>query len=134
MDKNYYEILGLTKTATKQQIKDAYKKAALMYHPDKNQGSVEAEEKFKLVNEAYQVLSDYNKKYVFDQKLYASTLTLAQADKNYSIKYQTSYNYAPHFGDEGRIPKPQHNKEWSGALFFVTLILVVLVALVLYFL
>lgn len=133
MEKNYYEILGLTKTATKQQIKEAYKKAALQYHPDKNQGSKTAEEKFKLVNEAYQILSNAQKKYIFDQKLYAQTLVLKEEDKYYSLRNQTAYNYAPHFGDEGKIPKTQHNKEWSGFLFLFCLLVVIATGVALYF-
>lgn len=133
MEKNYYEILGLAKTATKQQIKDAYKKAALLYHPDKNQGSKTAEEKFKLVNEAYQVLSNAQKKYIFDQKLYTQTLVLKEEDKYYSMRYQTAYNYEPYFGDEGQIPKTKHNKEWSGFLFLLCLLFVIVTGLALYF-
>ena len=54
--KDYYEVLGLEKGASEDEIKKAFRKLALKYHPDKNQGNKEAEEKFKEINEAYQVL------------------------------------------------------------------------------
>ncbi|MEW6127048.1 MAG: molecular chaperone DnaJ [Acidobacteriota bacterium] len=55
--RDYYEVLGVTRSATDQELKQAYRKLAVQYHPDKNQGNKEAEEKFKEINEAYQVLS-----------------------------------------------------------------------------
>lgn len=68
MAKNdYYETLGLQKGASDDEIKKAFRKKALKYHPDRNQGDKEAEEKFKEVNEAYQVLSDPQKKAQYDQ-------------------------------------------------------------------
>jgi len=66
-NKDYYQALGLKKGATPEEIKKAYRKHALKYHPDKNQGNKEAEEKFKEINEAYAVLSDPKKKEQFDQ-------------------------------------------------------------------
>jgi chaperone protein DnaJ len=65
--KDYYEILGLTKGASDEDIKKAFRKLAIQYHPDKNKGNKEAEEKFKEINEAYQVLSDPEKKAQYDQ-------------------------------------------------------------------
>lgn len=65
--KDYYEILGLQKGASDDEIKKAFRKMALKYHPDRNQGSKESEEKFKEINEAYQVLSDPEKKAQYDQ-------------------------------------------------------------------
>ena len=55
--RDYYEILGVTRTATEVELKQAYRKLAIQYHPDKNPNNHEAEEKFKEINEAYQVLS-----------------------------------------------------------------------------
>jgi len=65
--KDYYQVLGLKKGASPEEIKRAYRKLAVKYHPDKNQGNKEAEEKFKEINEAYAVLSDPQKKDQYDQ-------------------------------------------------------------------
>lgn len=66
MSKDYYEILGVTREATINDIKATYKKLAFEYHPDRNPDNTEAEEKFKEINEAYQVLSDDNKRAQYD--------------------------------------------------------------------
>ena len=63
---NYYELLGVSSAASPDDIRKAYKKCALIYHPDKNAGDVQAEEKFKQINEAYQVLSDPEKRSRYD--------------------------------------------------------------------
>ena len=67
MELDYYEVLEVQKSANGAEIKKAYRKLALKYHPDRNQGQKEAEEKFKLVNEAYQVLSDPQKRETYDR-------------------------------------------------------------------
>jgi curved DNA-binding protein len=64
---DYYELLGVSKTATDEEMKKAYRKLAKKYHPDKNPGNKEAEEKFKLISEAYAVLSNPEKKKQYDQ-------------------------------------------------------------------
>lgn len=66
-NRDYYEVLGLEKGASDDEIKKAFRKLAIKYHPDKNQGDAEAEGKFKEINEAYQVLSDPQKKAQYDQ-------------------------------------------------------------------
>ena len=65
--RDYYEVLGVTKDSTPEQIKKAYRKLALKYHPDRNPGNKEAEEKFKEAAEAYDVLSNPEKKQLYDQ-------------------------------------------------------------------
>lgn len=65
--RDYYEVLGVDKNATADDIKRAYRKLAVKYHPDKNPGNKEAEEKFKEAAEAYSVLSDSDKKMKYDQ-------------------------------------------------------------------
>lgn len=63
---DYYKILGVEKTASADDIKKAYRKLAFKYHPDRNQGDTDAEEKFKQVNEAYDVLGDEQKRKNYD--------------------------------------------------------------------
>ncbi len=64
--KDYYEILGIPKDATEEEIKRAYRKLALKYHPDRNPGDKESEERFKEISEAYKVLSDPEKRHIYD--------------------------------------------------------------------
>jgi len=63
---DYYETLGISRNATPEEIKTAYRRLALKYHPDKNPGNQAAEERFKLLSEAYQVLSDTEKRQLYD--------------------------------------------------------------------
>ncbi len=65
--RDYYEVLGLQKGASEDEIKKAFRRLAMKHHPDKNQGDKAAEEKFKELNEAYEVLSDPKKKSAYDQ-------------------------------------------------------------------
>lgn len=65
--RDYYEVLEVSKSATAEEIKKAYRKKAIQYHPDKNPGDKEAEEKFKEAAEAYEVLSDTEKRSRYDQ-------------------------------------------------------------------
>jgi molecular chaperone DnaJ len=65
--RDYYEVLGLTKTADANEIKKSYRKLAMKYHPDKNKGDKEAEVKFKEASEAYEVLSDADKRSKYDR-------------------------------------------------------------------
>ena len=66
MNKDYYEILGVSKTASQDDIKKAYRKLAMKYHPDKNPDDKVSEEKFKAVAEAYSVLGDPDKRKKYD--------------------------------------------------------------------
>jgi molecular chaperone DnaJ len=64
---DYYEVLGVSREASDQELKSAYRKQALRYHPDRNPGDHAAEERFKLASEAYQVLSDADKRAAYDR-------------------------------------------------------------------
>mgnify|MGYP003349766866 CR=1 FL=1 len=65
--RDYYEILGVSRTATEVEIKSAYRKLAVKYHPDKNPGDKASEEKFKEAAEAYAVLADVDKRHMYDR-------------------------------------------------------------------
>lgn len=64
--KDFYQVLGVTRSSTADEIKKAYRKLAMQYHPDKNQGNKKAEDQFKEISEAYEVLSDTEKRKNYD--------------------------------------------------------------------
>jgi len=65
--KDYYEVLGLSRQASNEEIKKSFKKLAMKYHPDRNPDNPKAEDSFKEAKEAYEVLSDSNKRSAYDQ-------------------------------------------------------------------
>ncbi len=91
MDHNYYSILGISPTATTQEVKAAYKRLAIKYHPDKNQGNVLAEEMFKQVNAAYQTLSSPGKRARYDLRMQY------QQERNRILRQQHTYHTDPRF-------------------------------------
>jgi molecular chaperone DnaJ len=99
--RDYYEVLGVTKNASGDEVKKAYRKLAIKYHPDKNQGNKEAEEKFKEGTEAYEVLSDAKKKQVYDQYGFAGVEGMNGGQgHDYSSVYR---DFEDIFGDFGGI-------------------------------
>lgn len=98
--RDYYEVLGLKKDASAEEIKKAYRKAAMKYHPDRNPGDKEAEEKFKECGEAYEVLSDDTKRARYDQYGFAGV------DPNFGAgqgSYGGGFGGFGDFGDLGDI-------------------------------
>jgi DnaJ-class molecular chaperone len=87
---NFYSILGVSETASAEEIKKAYRKLALQWHPDKNAGNAEAEEKFKKINEANEVLSDPVKRQQYDQQR-----------KGFEAGYHFQGNFRPGFAGNG---------------------------------
>ena len=109
---NYYHILGLSQSATQVEIKTAYRKLALRYHPDKNGGSSYAEERFKQISEAYRVLSNPRKKARHDWAL------------EYEIYQQSqpAWTYAPteQQATQTRRPRPPHTRRKSAPLRYTS--------------
>lgn len=98
---NYYEILGVSKNATADEIKKAYRTLAFKYHPDRNQGNAEAEEKFKQISAAYDVLGDEAKRRQYDMGYSTDSYSNSSAyssNQNYQRQYQ--YTYQNPFGDD----------------------------------
>jgi len=86
---DYYKILKIENRATEAEIKKAFRKLATIYHPDKNNGSAEAEEMFKIILNAYEVLSNKERKIEYDLK-YKEEFYSNETQKNYT---KTNYNY-----------------------------------------
>lgn len=131
---NYYHILGLSRTATQVEVKTAYRKLALRYHPDKNGGSSYAEERFKQISEAYRVLSDPRRKARHDWALEYESFQQTQP--------QAPWGYAPAGNPEPARPAPRAQRRrpaqptfnsryniittaWAFGIFFVIAMLVV---------
>lgn len=106
--RDYYEVLGVPRSATKDEIKRAYRKLALKYHPDRNPGDKEAEEKFKEISEAYEVLSDDRKREAYDKFGFAGLEGMAGgpgggASGDFSSVFRDFEDLFGGFGDFGDI-------------------------------
>ena len=100
-DNDYYKILGVSRDASKEDIKKAYRKLAIQYHPDKNKWNPEAEEKFKEATEAYEVLSDDEKRRAYDQ--FGKAGVGAGGPGGPGFGYRAYTDFSDIFGDIGDI-------------------------------
>lgn len=94
--RDYYEVLGVQRNASKDEIKKAYRQLAIKYHPDKNPGSREAEEKFKEATEAYEILGDDKKRQTYDQFGFAGVEGMGQGAHDFSGVFR---DFEDIFGD-----------------------------------
>lgn len=102
--RDYYEVLGVGREATPEELKRAYRKLALKYHPDKNPGDKEAEEKFKELGEAYEILSDQQKRATYDRFGHAASgrgavrgpaANIRGADSTTRLKFSATFSVEP---------------------------------------
>ena len=97
---NYYEILGVSKNATADEIKKAYRTLAFKYHPDRNQGNAAAEEKFKQISAAYDVLGDEAKRRQYDMGGYSAENAYSSSSAQQQYQRQYQYTYQNPFGED----------------------------------
>ena len=94
--RDYYEVLGVQRDASIDQIKKGYRKLAIQYHPDKNPGNKEAESKFKEATEAYEVLSDEKQRQIYDQYGFQGLEGMGAGGGGYSHAF---HDFGDIFGD-----------------------------------
>ena len=101
--RDYYEVLGIDKSSSKDEIKKAYRKSALKHHPDKNKGNKSAEEKFKEASEAYHVLSDDTRKANYDRFGHAAFQGTGGQEGFSNFDFSSSFSdiFEDVFGDFG---------------------------------
>jgi len=123
---NLYQILGVSKTATTQEIKKAFRSLAKEYHPDKNRSNTYADEQFKQINEAYQVLSDNDKKAQYDlilnySSVYATQSYTVKRDVRTSPPYRSKESAvtAEHLAKKAQRKKEQHLKAFNRMATFL---------------
>lgn len=121
---NFYALLGVSSTATQQEIKMAYRKLAKRYHPDKNPGSKIIEERFKEITEAYNVLSDEISRKKYDLKFFYSSN--AQSEKRYNPGVKREQ---PRFKVKKERPPTAAEKRATRIIFSIVIVFVLLVVL-----
>ena len=97
---NYYEILGVSKNASADEIKKAYRTLAFKYHPDRNQGNAAAEEKFKQISAAYDVLGDESKRRQYDMGYSTDSYSSSASQSQQQYQRQYQYTYQNPFGED----------------------------------
>ncbi|MCS7004926.1 MAG: DnaJ domain-containing protein [Cytophagales bacterium] len=123
---NYYEILGVPPNASQAEIKAAYKKLAVRYHPDKNQGCALSEEIFKQINAAYQTLSDTTRRAHYDAILtYQAFYQSYTSNGSYTYTYQEKPSHQSGVETATTINDTQYALQWIlGFIFLVTILVI----------
>lgn len=111
MTTNYYQILGVAKTSTLEQIKKVFKQLAFQFHPDRNQGSKESEEKFKEIIQAYEILSNEEKRKVYDDSIEKPIVNAA------------SQNHSKHGNNQA------YQMNWSKFFFWLVIVILSIIAI-----
>lgn len=119
---DYYKILKIETIATEAEIKKAYRKLAIVYHPDKNNGSSDSEEMFKIILNAYTTLSDKQKKREYDIK-YKEYI---YSKENQHTQTQTNYNYQ----NKQETNRQERNKPYINYNLIIFFIIVILIWLI----
>ncbi|CAL4319565.1 Chaperone protein DnaJ [Buchnera aphidicola (Thelaxes suberi)] len=97
--KDYYQILGVEKTSNEREIKRAYKRLAMKYHPDRNQGDKKAEKKFKEIKEAYEILNNSKKRSAYDQYGHSAFEQGNNSSSSFTSSFSTSSDFGDIFGE-----------------------------------
>ncbi|QCI26673.1 molecular chaperone DnaJ [Buchnera aphidicola (Thelaxes californica)] len=97
--KDYYQTLGVSKSANEKDIKRAYKRLAMKYHPDRNQGDKQSEIKFKEIKEAYEILTDEQKRSAYDQYGHAAFEQGNNTNDSFTSSFSTTTDFGDIFGD-----------------------------------
>ena len=110
---DYYNVLGVTTSADTQEINHAYRKLAFLYHPDRNQNDMEANEKMKEINEAYSTLVDIKKRQSYDLPLgYSAIAPKFKTGNKVTINYHSPSPYRNHNGTVDREPVKDVFRFW----------------------
>ena len=109
--RDYYDVLGIGKTASADEIKKAYRKLAMQYHPDRNADNKEAAEKFKEVCEAYEVLSDTDKRHRYGENARCEcSIHGAEEDERSQIEGESTQNAENRGSDCGNVDHPDFSE------------------------